>query len=32
MARRRRSSLALSAQQAQAALAVLIHEGKLARF
>ena len=29
MARRRRSSLALSAQQAQAALGVLVHEGKL---
>jgi hypothetical protein len=29
MARRRRSSLVLSAQQAQAALGVLVHEGKL---
>ncbi len=29
MARRRRSSLAISAQQAQAALGVLVHEGKL---
>lgn len=29
MARRRRSPLALAAQQAQAALGVLVHEGKL---